>query len=482
VVGCVRSRRAYRMNRSCQVPPARIFLPASISLTLCCLMLVWALAPAFGATTARDGLASEPVSGIELPAAVSSLEGSRPSLLLGQDVVDAVVAEAPRSTVRPSPAAIGSLAHPPQEAAVSPADTSAKAPAAAPADPPSSGSAGAQDAAAAGAGMSLPQKKARPVEVAAARQSSRPVVLAHWARWGEDPRPWQSATANIDAIDVIAPYWYTLQADGSLLSREADHGRLQRLVAWNHRQLIVLVNKSPWANAILTSSAVRRTAVNSLYNLCRRHGFTGVEIDFENLGKGLRWNLTAFMRELSAKFRPAGLKVFIAVGPKVADWNPRNDWSDVYDYRALAPLVDGMVIMAYDLHGTWSGPGPVVSLPWIDDVLRYACGVMPREKVLLGIAGYGYDWSSAGVTGVPSWRAPQVAARYGAPIRWDDASQEAHFTYWSGGRRHDVWYENSYSIAGKLNLARRYNIGGVALWSLGQEDSRTWQVIRSRYR
>ena len=144
------------------------------------------------------------------------------------------------------------------------------------------------------------------------------------------------------------------------------------------------------------------------------NGFDGVNIDFEGMPPSTKAGVTAFMRELSAKLRSAGLLVTMAV---------------------------------------------------------------PARKILLGLAGYGYDWSaSGGITEVNAARAPALAARYGAPIVWDNTAQAPHFTYWRSGTRHDVWYENSYSIF-KIAQVRRYNLGGVALWALGMEDARFRKVI-----
>ena len=51
--------------------------------------------------------------------------------------------------------------------------------------------------------------------------------------------------------------------------------------------------------------------------------------------------------------------------------------------------------MTYDQHGPWSGPGPIGAMPWVRKELRYFVTRVPRRKVDLGAAAYGYRWGAA---------------------------------------------------------------------------------------
>jgi len=69
----------------------------------------------------------------------------------------------------------------------------------------------------------------------------------------------------------------------------------------------------------------------------------------------------------------------------------QDNWSSAFDYAAIGKYADWVQIMTYDEH--WSGgtPGPIASLPWVENVIKYAITVIPKEKILLGVAAYGYD-------------------------------------------------------------------------------------------
>lgn len=304
------------------------------------------------------------------------------------------------------------------------------------------------------------------------------VFMGYWARWGDDPAPKVSLAANISRIDFFSPYWYTLHSNGSLGSRESDHAGLTDMVHASGNMVLPLINKTS-DNSPLWDPGTRAAAVENIYRLLIDHGYDGVNIDFEGMPPSTRDGLTAFMTELAAKLRPAGLLTTIAVPAKWSNDESTNDFAIPYDYAALGRVVDYLVIMTYDQHAEWSGPGPIAGADWVENVLRYATSVVPAQKILLGLAGYGYDWGDNGSTsGVSAVEAAAKAARYGATIEWDSVAHVPHFSYWTGsGARHEVWYENSYSVDFKIVLANRYGVGGVALWALGQEDGRFWQVI-----
>jgi len=48
--------------------------------------------------------------------------------------------------------------------------------------------------------------------------------------------------------------------------------------------------------------------------------------------------------------------------------------------------------MNYDQHWPTSGPGPIASQEWFIDNLHELLKVIPPQKMIVGIANYGYDW------------------------------------------------------------------------------------------
>ena len=78
---------------------------------------------------------------------------------------------------------------------------------------------------------------------------------------------------------------------------------------------------------------------------------------------------------------PVGFEVTIAVPSKAREL-PNDSWSGAFDYAFLSRYADQIMLMTYDEH--WSGgtPGPIASISWVEDVIRYAlsAGVPPTRS------------------------------------------------------------------------------------------------------
>lgn len=318
---------------------------------------------------------------------------------------------------------------------------------------------------------------ARPAGSPAARV--RPVVMGYYAQFAPDDLAAQrSLSRHRGQLTSVAPLWYSLSADGSLVRRGYDRTPLFTTAGEAGLPVLALVTNARTNDAILTDPQARARGVEALYRLVRENRLAGVNVDFEGLEPSSARALTAFMRQLYQRLKPEGYLVTMAVAARQSDDAAGNDWVAAYDYAALAPWVDYLVVMAYDQHWQTGPPGPVAALGWVEQTIRYALARVPREKLLLGLAGYGYDWGSDGTTAVvPAAEAESLARRHGTRLTWDDAASEATFTYWRGGVKHTVWVENSYAVELRLALATKYRLAGVALWRLGQEEERLWTVL-----
>lgn len=234
---------------------------------------------------------------------------------------------------------------------------------------------------------------------------------------------------------------------------------------------------------LLTDSAAQDTFVASLVDTALQLEYDGVSIDFEHLKPSRRDAFSRLIERVAEAARAAGLSVSISVGAKTWD-DPANGWAGGYDYARLGNAVDRLIVMTYDEHGYSSGPGPIASIGWVERVVRYVTSQVPSDKVLLGIAGYGFDWNRAG--GRPRYLSHgQVEAlrqRVGAPLRWDAEANTPYFTYYDAhGNLHEVWFENADSTSWKLDLVDKCNLGGIALWRLGLEDPALWDVVGQKF-
>jgi spore germination protein YaaH len=134
-------------------------------------------------------------------------------------------------------------------------------------------------------------------------------------------------------------------------------GRVHLVVASNGRAVTHF--------SIMPGSGERKTLIADL--LAASKNYDGLQIDFENVPARDGEAFLSFLRELRAGL---GDKMFTIALPartkKITD--------DVYDYDKIKPLVDRILVMAYDEHWSGSSPGSVASLQWCRNVdhIHYA--------------------------------------------------------------------------------------------------------------
>ncbi len=236
------------------------------------------------------------------------------------------------------------------------------------------------------------------------------------------------------------------------------------------------------AKTLLESSANRSKFITNLINILKANNYKGVNIDLEGIYSTNRNNYTTFLSEIYSVLKPQGYTVSVAVPAKTTD-NPNYTWNYAYDYAGISNYADYIVLMTYDEHYPGGTPGPVASIGWVTNVIKYATTVIPKEKIYLGLAAYGYDWSINGTKAYSINGCYNLAANNGAAILWDNTSKCPYFTYNdTNGVYHTVWFENSMSIEPKLDLVNQYNLAGIGIWRLGLENSDYWSIINAKIR
>ncbi|NLG84876.1 MAG: chitinase [Firmicutes bacterium] len=319
--------------------------------------------------------------------------------------------------------------------------------------------------------------------------TTRRAVVAYYSEYypGER-RPYETLCAQAGRLTAIAPFAYYLDASGHLSGEHPT--RAVNVAKANGIKVLALLHNfsrgrgfdGQTAHRLLVNPAARGRAVTEILALVRGKGYDGINLDLENVPPSDRANYTAFVRELAMALRPLGYLVTASVPAKLRD-NPADLWAGAFDYTAIAPWLDQIMLMTYDEYAPSGKPGPVASLPWVEKVLRYALTTIPRRKILIGLAGYGYEW----VEGRPGGKAREFPAiqalvdRLGITPRWDAVRKVPYLVYREGDTQKVIWYENSWSAAYKLDLVERYDLGGVALWRLGAEDPRLWPLLRSKF-
>lgn len=307
-------------------------------------------------------------------------------------------------------------------------------------------------------------------------------VLGFYVNWntpGVESYP--SLTKNANNIDLVAPFWFTVTPEGNVVSKyDGPQQHVDKFVREEGQLILPLINNDKTSSKMITDPAIRKKAIENIVALVQRNNYDGVNIDFEMLPSWTKDSYSTFIRELSQKLHARGKMVTISVFPKV---DVPYSIMGAYDYKALAPYIDRLVIMTYDRHWSTGSAGPIAPLAWVEENIISTLRDVPAEKILLGIANYGYDWSANGGQGkdIAAKKAIELAERKGAQIKWDSDAQVPYFNYTDSSRyKHTVYFESSYSLDTKLMLVNKYSLKGVAIWRLGNEEDRFWEILRNR--
>ena len=216
----------------------------------------------------------------------------------------------------------------------------------------------------------------------------------------------------------------------------------------------------------LTTPAGRAALVQEVLRAVAEAGGDGVDLDFEQLPATLTAPFVSFVADLSARLHAAGRRIVLDLPVD----------HRAYDVPHLQAAVDWLLLMAYDQHSLPGKPGPVAAFPWVRAALQQLRSEAPPGKVVLGLAGYGYDWGPAAVEPVSFRQALQRAG--GAPaIRWDAAAREPWYSYTAPDHAaHTVWFSDAPSLQPLVREATADGLAGVGLWRLGLEDEAMWQL------
>ncbi|MBC2722749.1 glycosyl hydrolase family 18 protein [Desulfosporosinus sp.] len=312
-----------------------------------------------------------------------------------------------------------------------------------------------------------------------------------------DPRMTRGrSAAAVDKVGehltYLAIFSYAVNRNGELTPVE-DQPSLN--AAFNDRvlPLLVLTNfeegqfSTEIATAILTNEALQDRVLNQVLQIMEEKGYRGLDFDFEYLGAENRERYVRFLQKARQLLKPRGYYLSAALAPKYRA-GQRGVLYEGHDYQAIGQVVDFIFFMTYEWG--WSGGRPmaVSPLPQMRQVMEYAVSVVPREKIMLGMPLYGYDWTLPYVEGgkfaksFSPQRALELAIRYGVSINYDQTSQAPWFRYTDEqGNQHEVWFEDARSMQAKFDLVKELGIRGFYYWVLGNDFPQNWLLIEDNF-
>jgi len=266
-----------------------------------------------------------------------------------------------------------------------------------------------------------------------------PKIVGYFPEWGIYERDYHVMDIPAGKLNVVNYAFADLEADGSvtLFDAYAATERSYPGDTWdqplrgNFNQLLKLKEANPhlvtmisiggWTlsdnfSGVASTQAGRETFAQSAIDFMLRYGFDGIDIDWEYPGGGGlaagspadRDNFTLLLQEvrdrLDALEQQDGREYYLTIAAPAGPDKIANQ-----DLPGIAPLLDWINLMTYDMHGAWENrtdhqaalyaSGDPSDPLTVDAVVNtYLAGGVPPEKITVGIPFYGRSWANVAPT------------------------------------------------------------------------------------
>jgi len=321
----------------------------------------------------------------------------------------------------------------------------------------------------------------QPLKTAGIQRAQFKRIVGAWAPYWDQENVMKSFKQNTKLMNEVSPYWYFTKADGKLAPVPAKFDL--RLIAEARKNGIKVIPMTSndfdgaMISRILNDPRLRKNHINAIVDTVVKHDFDGIDLDYEGLLAKDRKMYAYFVHVLADKLHRKGKVLSVTLQAKVKEPGHTNA-TKAQDWRELGKYADRLRIMAYDYHWKTSPPGPIAPKFWVEQVAKFARSTIPARKAILALGTYGYNWNGGGrARPITIAQARQLARAKKQPIRRDPKSSELFLKLGPGAPR--IWLQDSGSLKAKLEVVKKYNLGGVVFWRLGDEDAANWQVVKS---
>ena len=327
-----------------------------------------------------------------------------------------------------------------------------------------------------------------------------PLRAAFFVSW--DPNSLASLKKHYKELDLLIPEeLHSVSADGAITVVDYERNQTvkaspaealsrlkqDKLHQWMHSMnppielpMMGMLNNYDGVNwrvkemaEMLANANARKRLVSDIVEYAVEARQAGIVVDFEEVPDKSQAHFREFIAELGPGMHAVGLKLMIAL--------PARD--DAYDYAFFGREADAIILMNYDQHWLTSPPGPIAAQDWFMENLRQVREVVPAQKIVVGIAGYAYDWTEgpkkelAHAAEFSVQEALLHAHESETEIEFDPVSLNPHYSYDDEqNHTHQVWILDAVTAYNQLRASERLDVQGTALWRLGSADSSLWPI------
>lgn len=314
----------------------------------------------------------------------------------------------------------------------------------------------------------------------------------------------ESLAENASKFASISPVWFEVNTNGTLIDkRPANAAQIQAVAVQNDIDFIpaIAMFDHEIFSKVLQSEENKQRHITEIVEMVRTESYAGIDLDYESTKLIDKDSYFDFLKRLAESLDEYDKQLVVTVLAKWGEditYPSLRETREVQDWTEIAKFADEVRIMAYDF--TYIGstyPGPIAPLDWVKEILDYAVTKLPREKIMLGIHLYSYEWFQIAKskdsqnfplflpdgTNNPSSKSQARSYEYSIVAKLIkeqkgkiiDFQGEKIFNYQktnpqTGKLENRVLvYIDHQGISSRVDLAKEYGIKGAVFWRLGNE-------------
>ena len=363
-----------------------------------------------------------------------------------------------------------------------------------------------------------------------------------WLPYWREASSTADAMAHLSQLTEINPFGYIVQPDGTVMDAMgvADEP-WKSLIAAAKAKKVRVIPTVMWSDTeaihrILSDTTARIKLEDDITELAFNEGFDGIDIDFEGKRAEDKNYFSTFLRGLyqrmGKKWVMCTIESRTPLSSRYLGTPPKDAGVYANDFGAINKYCDRVRFMTYDQEtidqklnaAALSAPyAPVADVKWVEKAIRLAMQTIPKHKIVIGIATYGYEWevtplTQSGYRYDKLWAfnpryATALAAQIGSKVQRNPAG-ELSFSYipqiqlppppkadqqlsnttpipaplqtttpaavvLATASYNILWWSDAQAIKQKIDLAKRLGVRGVAVFKLdGGEDPAMWQYFK----
>ena len=283
-------------------------------------------------------------------------------------------------------------------------------------------------------------------------------------------------------INAIAPMWLRLDDNSGKIDSIASAEYVEKAHARGLEVWPILNNlhmrEGVFTYDTLCRAESRANLINEAIAAVKGCGADGVNVDFEGIDEKEAVPLVEFIRELSIACRKEGL--VLSVDEPV----PLNNMNTHMNFKEQGIVADYLIMMGYDERVNEStDAGSIASIKFVEEGLTNLVKEVNPSQVINAVPLYTRIWHTTAEGKFENEVAymenmKKFIDSHNIQPTWDEETgqnygecTEANGTY------SQIWIEDAQSIAEKIKVMKKLELGGIAEWSIGKETDDIWDTI-----